>query len=134
MFNLIKAAKKVPQKAPVPLPNADVLAFFKVLAEAYKENQQTEREIARIEAAKEILITNIKEKYGFYREVFDQIFTERKAIMNKHFDIIDHGISTNNRDLVLCGLQGLGQLVSTSPFSDISNLSKMLENDIPIEL
>jgi hypothetical protein len=54
--------------------------------------------------------------------------------MHKHFEIINQGIERNNRELVLAGLQGLNHLVSTSPFADAANLSRMLENNVTIEL
>lgn len=108
-------------------PNEDVLSFFKKLTEAYIENQTTQREIARIEAEKEVLITEITQKYEFYKRLFDQLFSERKLIMIKQFEIIDTGLETNNRDYILEGLKGLSQLVTTSPFADLKNLSNMLE-------
>lgn len=116
------------------VPSADVLTFFDHLAQAYHEDQITKRDVARIEAAREILIADISHRYSFYRDVFDKLFAERREVMNKHFEIITLGIERENRELVLAGLQGLNQLVSASPFADAANLSHMLENNKQIEL
>ena len=109
------------------IPREDVLVFFNKLLEAYSEDQKTRREIAKINALKETLITEIINKYTFYKSVFDKLFAERQTILIKHFELIDIGIEKNNREYILTGLQGLTRLIITSPFSDIEKLSKILE-------
>jgi hypothetical protein len=116
------------------VPKAGVLVVLDHLAQAYREDQVTKREVARIEAAKEILIADIRQRYALYHEIFNQLFAERREVMNKHFEIINLGIEQDKRDLVLAGLKGLNHLVSTSPFADAVNLSRMLENGMKIEL
>lgn len=124
------ANSKVLDKVPAP----DILAFFNNIIEAYREEQITKREIAKIDATKEVLLTEIKDRYTLYHKVFDAIFDERKDVINKYFDIIDKGVASNNNDVILQGLAGLSKIVTTSPFTDINTLSNLLEGNQKLEL
>ena len=116
------------------LPEPDVLAFFKNIIEAFKEEQITKREIAKIDATKEVLLTEIKSRYTLYHRLFDKIFDERKVAINKYFDVIDKGVASNNNDVILQGLSGLSKIVTTSPFTDLNTLSNLLEGNKKLEL
>lgn len=116
------------------LPQEDILDFFNSLLEAYKENQITERELARIEAQKEIVLLHIKEKYNLYHKIFDKIFEERQQAINKSFEVIDKGIRDDNRDLISSGLHALSKVVSSSPFVNLQQLRQALEGNEIIEI
>jgi hypothetical protein len=116
------------------VPGADVFAFFNNLLEAHKEEQKTQREIARIAAVKDVVLAEITNRYQLYRTVFDRIFDERKEAIDRHFDIIDRGIAGGDKQLILAGLEGLSRIVSSSPFANIQELSKLLESGKKIEL
>ncbi|MFC7371108.1 hypothetical protein ACFQPF_05415 [Fictibacillus iocasae] len=116
------------------IPAADVLSFVEKLAEAYKEHKMTERELARIEATRDILMTEMAKKYELYHKVFDQIFEERRIAVGKTFAIIDKGLADGNKELVSMGLNSLSTIVSTSPFADFKQLSGLLEGGGVIEI
>jgi len=126
--------KVIDSKIVENMPTGDALKFFNSLAEAYKEDQITKRELAKVEATKKVLLTEIKEKYAFYREVFDKIFQERKTIIEKNFELIDKGIQSNNNEIILKGIEALNQVVSSSPFANIGALKNALENNKQIEI
>lgn len=141
----MKLIRKLPRKAQTEalaklekvvnlIPSADVLDFFNKLTEAYKEDQITKREIAKIEAQKDFLLTVMREKYALYHTVFDKIFEERGKAINKSFEIIDKGIKENDKDLISVGLQTLSKVVSSSPFANIAELSNALENNNLLEI
>lgn len=115
------------------VPEADVFAVLRSLTEAYKEHQATEREIARIDANKEVALDHIRKKHDLYREAFCRIFDERRDIITRHFALIDKGIASNDRDLMLQGLQGLGEIVAASPFANFRELAQILEGERPLE-
>lgn len=116
------------------LPQVDVLNFFSKLTDAYQEHQVTQRDIAEIEAQKDVLLTQIERKYDAFYFVFNKIFEERSETIHKMFDIIDQGIKQNDRDLISLGLQNLSRVVSSSPFANMQQLSGMLENNKIIEI
>lgn len=130
---LQKAVTKLDKVSDV-IPAPDVLKFFSTLTEAYKEGQATKLELAKLEAQKEIALTEIKHKYELYHKVFDAIFDERKAAINKSFDIIDKGLATGDKDLIGMGMKSLSTIVSSSPFANMQQLSNMLEGNTIIEI
>ncbi|MFT8323270.1 MAG: hypothetical protein ABF649_20600 [Bacillus sp. (in: firmicutes)] len=140
MFELIKkknqpnqAIKKLSGVSDV-IPAADVLNFCGKLTEAYKEAKVTEREIEKINAQKEVLLTEIEKKYELYHKVFDRIFDERNKAIGKSFDIIDKGLKEGDKDLISMGLQSLSKVVSSSPFGNVQQLSQMIEGNKVIEI
>ncbi|HWO76131.1 MAG TPA: hypothetical protein VNM69_09605 [Bacillus sp. (in: firmicutes)] len=116
------------------LPAADVLDFFEKLTDAYKESKMNERELAKIEAQKSILLTEIEKKYELYHKVFDRIFDERSSAINKSFEIIDKGIKDGDKNLISMGMQGLSKIVSSSPFANIQQLTDLIEGNKTIEI
>jgi len=118
------------EKFPVP----DALAFFKMLADAYKEEQITKREIEKIHAIREVLIEQTRNKHDIIRTVCESIFTERKIAIDKIFSVIDKGIESNNTDVITKGLESLSEIVKESPFKDIQSISNLLESGGKIEM
>lgn len=131
--NQKNALKKINDVVDI-IPAPEVMDFFTKLTNAYKEAKTTEREIAVIEAQKEVLLTNIEKKYDLYYKVFNRIFNERENAINKSFDIIDKGLENDDKDLISMGLKSLSKIVSSSPFGDIQKLSRMLEGNQIIEI
>ncbi|MFZ3171821.1 MAG: hypothetical protein WA118_07570 [Carboxydocellales bacterium] len=143
MFELIQKTKstqkagqalKKPENVSDIIPSTDVLNFFNKLTDAYKEAKVTEREIARIQAQKEVLLTEIEERYELYHKVFDHIFNERKVAIAKSFELIDKGLKEGDKDLISIGMQGLSKVVSSSPFANLEQLSRMIEGTRVIEI
>jgi len=97
-------------------------------------HQTTRREIARIAAVKDVVLAEITNRYQLYRAVFDRIFDERKEAIDRHFDIIDRGIAASDKQLITAGLEGLSRIVSSSPFANIQELSKLLESGKKVEI
>ena len=116
------------------LPSADVLSFFNNLVEAFREERQTQRELAEIDARRQVLITEISQRYGLYQDIFDKIFAERKGAVDKQFELVERGIQTNNKELIVHGLQGISSIVSSSPFANVQELAKLMESGRQIEI
>ncbi|MBL8212448.1 MAG: hypothetical protein JNK87_17165 [Bryobacterales bacterium] len=116
------------------MPSADALAFLSSLIGAYCEQQNLRRDLARIEAMRDSVLTEMTNRYDLYHRVFDRIFDERRQAIDRHFDIIDRGISRSDKELIIQGLQGLSAIVSSSPFANLHELSKLLESDRKVEI
>jgi hypothetical protein len=116
------------------IPKQDVLSLFSKLSDVRREMAVTEREVARISAARDIALSEIQSKYALYHKVFDRVFEERRDAINKNFEIIDKGLAANDRDLILGGLKGLSDIVASSPFGSIEQLGRALESNQRIEI
>lgn len=121
------------KKATDIMPAADVTRALIQLVELRKEQAITQRELAKTSAARDVAVAEIGAKYTLLHKVFDRLFEERRDAINKHFEIIDRGIQHNDRELVLGGLKGLGDVVASSPFANAAELGKLLESGGRIE-
>ena len=116
------------------LPVADPMKFLRDALDVYKESRRIDLEIVKIESQTQVALARVTAKHALYREAFEMIFEERRDVIGKHFDVIEKGIAANDRALILGGLQGLGQVVASSPFANISELATVLEGDRPLEI
>lgn len=116
------------------IPVANALDFFDKLQSSYQTYRITETEIRKIEAQRDVLITEITQRYELYHKVFDNIFEERKMAISKSFEVIDQGLKNNDRELVNIGMQGLSKVVSSSPFANVEQLAKMIQGNKIIEI
>lgn len=116
------------------IPATELIGVIRDLTTAYKEDQLVKKDIALINAKKELLIKEMDLKYDLYYRVFSQIFSERGQAINKSFEIIDKGLKENDKELISAGLGSLSKIVSSSPFSNLTELAKLLEGDNHIEI
>jgi hypothetical protein len=116
------------------VPKEDVTAALVLVTQAVNETARSLVEVKRIEAERDVALMQIREKHDVYRRVFDQLFSERRDAISKHFEIIDKGIASNNQELILGALQGLGQIVAASPFTNLKLLAQVLEGNSKLEI
>ena len=116
------------------IPAQDILSFFKVLGEAYKETQITKREIEKVHAMRDVLLAQIKSKENILNKLCDLIFEERKDTIDKIFSVIHKGIESGKDEVINKGLESLANIVSSSPFKDINTLSNLLDKQGKIEM
>lgn len=116
----------------IPAPN--LIGTFKMLIEANRENNQTKRDIKAIEARTHLLCKEMEMRFDLYYKVFGQIFSERKAAIDKSFEVIDKGLKENDKELISMGLGSLSQVVSSSPFNNLAELSKLLNSNEVLEI
>ena len=110
------------------LPEEEMKRFFDLLYKCRKESEKTEREIKKYDSMKNVMMEEITGKYRFYEFFFSKVFAEREQAIKKDFEVIDQGMKENNRDLINIGVSGLSKVVSSSPFTDIDALKKILES------
>ncbi|UTC82763.1 hypothetical protein [Treponema denticola] len=127
--NINEIVKKIPD---VPAP--DITSAFKMFMDYKKEAEITKREIKRLDNAKEVLLAEIEKKYDLYYRIFATVFSERRQVIDKCFEIIDKGIKENDREYISVGLSNLSNLVASSPFSNIGELTKLIESGAQIDL
>jgi len=134
MSKIAPDATKIFSKIPNTMSFSDVTEVFNLFVEYKKEKEMTKREIARYDAIKEVMISEITRKYDFCEKLFAAVFSERKLAIDKYFEIINKGIKENNNELVLAGLSNLSNVVAASPFANIGELKKIIESDKIIEM
>ena len=78
-----------------------------------------------------IIVSEFEIKRGYLQAVF----AERSKIIDKHFEVINKGLRENNDDLVLQGLRGASEFVSTNPLHDFDTFKNiLLDKNAPLEL
>lgn len=99
-----------------------------------RENNDYKREIARIERDMQLLLKEAELKSNTMNAAVASIFHERKMVIGKIFDAIDHGIKTDNMDLISACIRDVCSFVQGSPFKDLKELGDILNGGRTIEL
>jgi hypothetical protein len=116
------------------IPTADVARVLKTFAHARVELAKTERDIIKIEATRDMLIAEMNLKYGVIQAALGEIFAERRGALDRHFKVIERGLESNDRDLIVAGLTGVANIVGSSPFADLDRLGQLLNSGSSIEI
>lgn len=132
--NLIKNYSNVLAKNADKIPIANALDTFSKLVDLHKEHLVTKREIHKIDATKELLLEEMRNRYSFYRDIMNEVFEERKENINKLFEIVEKGLENNNNEIVLKSLESIGDIISSSPLANIKSISDLLNSNTSIEL
>jgi hypothetical protein len=110
-------------------PPAKVVDGMKMLIDAYQENhkvsetEKTKRE--QIQAESRIEVEKIQAQRAVLETYFENIFSERKLMINGMFDALDKGIEANNIELIQ---QSLGSIVSIAKESPLKGIQKMMDD------
>ena len=126
--------KTLLQKLPSNIDPQSAISAFENIAKYKAEIKKSEAEIKRLDVVENVMLTEIEKKYDLYHKIFNSIFTERRDAIDKFFEIVDLGIKEKNHELINSGLVGLSQVVSSSPFANLTELGNMLNNGNQIEL
>jgi hypothetical protein len=105
-----------------------------VVMTALRDVAQSVATVSKVNAARDVALEAIRHKHDLYRQAFDQLFAERRAVIQKHFEVLDRGMATNDQAVILGALEGLGQIVAKSPFTDLKLLANALEGGETIEI
>jgi 6-phosphogluconate dehydrogenase len=101
------------------------------IGQARIEREISKREIKKYETMEKIAMEHysaIKEQYAILREVLSAHFAERRATIDKGFEIIDKGIRENNYELVLKTFGDIATIVAKSPLAEVAESVKMMES------
>lgn len=112
------------------IPAEDVVQVMTAL----RDVAQSVATVSKVQAARDVALEAIRRKHELYRQAFDQLFAERREVIRKHFEVLDHGMAANDDAVILGALQGLGQIVARSPFTDLKALAAALEGGETIEI
>ncbi len=97
----------------------------------YLESKRIDNDNLKLKNELATIISDFKIKQGYLQAVF----AERTRIIDKHFEVIDKGIRENNDDLILQGLRGASEFVSTNPLDNFENFRNiLLDKNAPLEL
>lgn len=116
------------------IPAADVARVLEAFARARVELAQTERDIIRIEATRDVLIAEMQMRHSLIHEALGAVFAERRDALDRHFEIIERGMEREDRELVVAGLNGVANIVTSSPFADLDKLGRLLDRGETIEI
>lgn len=62
------------------------------------------------------------------REIVTKVFAERSLSLNKHYEVLDKALKSNDRELIIASLQGISSIVVANPIEQIGEYVRMLQD------
>lgn len=101
------------------------------VGDIFIESKKIDNENLKLKNELAVIVSDFKIKQGYLHAIFN----ERSRIIDKHFEIIDKGIRENNDELILSGLRGASEFVSTNPLDNFDTFKNiLLDKNAPLEL
>lgn len=122
-----KKAGAVPVVAKVFNPMQAVTALSDIV-QAYwnyqnvAEQEQTKRE--EIAVKRELILEHIQAQRDVMMEAIKCTFAEREKVIEKHFNLIDQAVASNDNQQLAMALQGVTEVIKSSPFAAFADLQQ----------
>lgn len=98
------------------------------VADMYAECKRIEAQTELVKAWSQAEIVKTVAKYKSCQEFMFHTFGERDKALTKHYDLLDKAIISNDKDLIIAALQGIGGIVTKSPLQDIEQFARLFED------
>lgn len=115
------------------LNSKDAADVFKAVVESKRDYEKTKEEETTkrlaIEKATEIHLAKIKSNKETIEEISKTIFSERKNVIDKSFDVLERALDEDKDSVAIAAMNGISDIVKESPLKDFDNISNALQND-----
>ncbi len=130
---LDKVSRVIPTKTPPTIPLEAASNVFSRLIETHHEykkiaaQEKSKREA--VKAWKDVRLTELKNQKEILRSYLEEIFKERRYMIDGLFEALDKGIEANNLDVINGAIGGIINVAKESPLQQVDKLMLSLQND-----
>jgi hypothetical protein len=125
--------KKIPM-APAAGPILQALSPLDLLR-AYTELKtvelQEQTKILAIRAQRDIAVKRLRLQRKLILEVCEKVFAERRAALEKLFDLLDKSVEAKDEKGLDASLRGIAAIVTSSPFMGFAEFEKVMQGGAP---
>jgi len=86
-----------------------------LIKDIYAESKRTEQ----IKCYSQVKLAEIAAKYQFSKTYLEKAFAERGTALGKHYELLDKAMASNDRELIVAAMRGIGNIVTSSPLKDL---------------
>lgn len=133
-----------PETLPVEIPESTIREITKLnslggtaskIADAYLESKRINANIKALRTATSAVVSMHASQLAHARECLTLVFAERSTALNKHYDVLERALKSNDRELILASLQGISSIVVANPLDKVGEYIKALNNPkAPLQL
>lgn len=96
-----------------------------------------EQNIATINAQTTVQLAEIAGRYTTMQQALMTMYGERHGALQKHYDVLEKALVSNDRELIIASLKGVSSIVVSNPYADFAKFMDAWNNnskDNPLEL
>lgn len=98
------------------------------VASLYSSCLQMHERTKQIEAVTQVKLAQTIAKFKTCQDVITKTFAERDKGLQKFYDMMDKGVETGDRDLILAAMNNISNIVTTSPLADFQAFCKRCDD------
>lgn len=91
------------------------------IADVYSESQRLNAQVEIVKEKSKIQIANIAAKYLTTKTIIEEVFSERRVALSAHYKVLDEGIRSGDKDLIVKAMHEISTVVVSSPLEDINS-------------
>lgn len=103
----------------------EVTGALTSLMKEVKENKKLDVQHTLIKGQ----IEKVAHNFHLQKTFLENTFAERRAVIQKQFDVIDFAMKNNDNEMLLNALASVSQVVTSSPLKDFQAFKNILDND-----
>ena len=106
------------------LTNAGNITLTQV-GELYNNSLKVKRDIAAINGWSNVELAKIAAKYKSCELFLNNTFGERRATLNKLYEVLDKAVENNDRESFIAAMKGMSDIVTSSPLEDFEKFAEL---------
>ncbi|MBD5192172.1 MAG: enoyl-CoA hydratase/isomerase family protein [Barnesiella sp.] len=129
---------------PVQIPESTVKEINKLnilggmaskVADAYLESKKINANIEALRTTTSAVVSMHAAQLANARECLTMVFAERSTALNKHYDVLERALKSDDRELIIASLQGISSIVVANPLDKVGEYIRALNNPkVPLQL
>lgn len=98
------------------------------ITDVYAESQRLNAKVEMVKEWSKVEIAKTAAKYLTTKDIIEKTFSERSQVLGKHYRVLEEGLQSGDKDLILAAMHEISSIVTTSPLADIQNFIKRFED------
>lgn len=108
--------------------SSNIVELGKQVADLYVQCKRLETQKESVKYWSQVEMAKIVAKYKSCQEFMYYTFSERDKALTKHYELLDKAVMSDNKDLIVEALRGIGGIVTKSPLEDLEQFAKLYED------
>lgn len=92
------------------------------------ENKKLDNQLKAIESHNKNEINRITKKYELAKDALQFIFGQRQTALNRHYETLDIGLKTDDREMIMTSLRGISTMISQNPLESFAEFCEVWDN------
>lgn len=107
----------------------DAIATFNTFMSLYQQSVELDAKVETFRIKSKVELARIASQYKLSHDFLVMTFGEREKALSKHYEVLDKGLETGDKDLIIGAMQSISSIVTKSPLQDFEKFAKAYDDE-----